>query len=90
MKIIYLPLSPGLRTNVAYRRSEQSVGSSTVRRYFVPEIKYISYKDLPTVYSEMVSRSQNMRNITTRVPSVNWPFMSKQLEKVKNFSDAAK
>lgn len=67
--------------------SEDQIMVNTLR--FAPEIKFISYKDLPSIYQQMVNRSKNMSNITGGV-SVDWVFMQDQLDKVKDFRDAAK
>lgn len=68
--------------------AEDQVMVHTLR--FAPQIKFISYKDLPTVYNQMVSRSKNMHNITGKSFPVNWVFMDEQLKKVERFKDSAK
>ncbi|MBO6168659.1 MAG: hypothetical protein J6O51_01670 [Bacteroidales bacterium] len=69
--------------------TEDQIMVNTLR--YVPEIKYISYKDLPKVYQEMLARSAKMSSITgNRSIKVSWPMMDEQLKKIKGYVDAAK
>ena len=58
---------------------------------FVPEIKYISYTQIPGIYDRIKADKSKMSNISgSRKVDVNWDFYDEQLDKIRRFQECTK